>query len=393
MLKDMLLMMKDIEVMRINFDLHIYEVINDKYLPFTLKNKIKTAPTYEEDNSKYGELLRFKAADDNKEEITVWLANRVLLLSRANAKWIYNALNIEQLNTDRNKARFAVMCRAVSLLDSYWLKLDGDGTCWDKVDIRKNPLNETIAQIALHGKSITIQGSLISPELTTNGAYAKAWRRYLDNNLWLHKLGAHGNEESRIEVMCSNILDKINVEHVKYIEAMDEDKYVCACPCITTEDLAILSGMDFISYCNVHGLNPDIEMLKIDSESIYKMWQVDYLISNRDRHGQNWGFYYDVNTMQILRCHPLFDHNNAFDKGYMDDPNAKYQFCGMSIRSAAKHGYNKCPIEFTQGIVRQDFITDRQYNSFMDRAKDLGMIKPTIPVTKKSLDSLFSRRK
>lgn len=39
-----------------------------------------------------------------------------------------------------------------------------------------------------------------------------------------------------------------------------------------------------------------------------EMWIVDFLISNRDRHGQNWGFYYDTETMEILGCRPLFDH-------------------------------------------------------------------------------------
>ena len=30
------------------------------------------------------------------------------------------------------------------------------------------------------------------------------------------------------------------------------------------------------------------------------MWIVDYLISNPDRHLENWGFYYDPTTTDIL---------------------------------------------------------------------------------------------
>lgn len=68
-------------------------------------------------------------------------------------------------------------------------------------------------------------------------------------------------------------------------------KYVCMCPCMTTDTKAILTGMEFISYCNVNGLDPDKHMFEIDGENIYKMWIVDFLISNRDRHGQNWDFF------------------------------------------------------------------------------------------------------
>lgn len=113
--------------------------------------------------------------------------------------------------------KIAMTCRAVSVLDPYWLKFDEDpDITWSQADVKQNPLNEIVAQVALHGKSLTLQGSLVTPELTTNGAYAKAWRRHPDGCLWLYKLGADGNTESRIEVMCSNLLDKMNVEHVHY---------------------------------------------------------------------------------------------------------------------------------------------------------------------------------
>ena len=105
----------------------------------------------------------------------------------------------------------------------------------------------------------------------------------------LYKLGANGSTESRIEVMCSNLLDKMNVEHVHYEAGQDEDQYVCMCPCMTTEREAVLTGMEFISYCNVNGIDADARMMEIDGESIYKMWIVDFLISNRDRQYQKIG--------------------------------------------------------------------------------------------------------
>lgn len=61
-------------------------------------------------------------------------------------------------------------------------------------------------------------------------------------------------------------------------------------------------------------------VLSIDAESIYQMCIVDYLISNSDRHGKNWGFYVNNDTGKIVSCHPLFDHNNAFDEEQMADP-------------------------------------------------------------------------
>ena len=371
--KDLYLMSKDTRVLRINFDEGRYEVLDEKKLPFGLKGKLRENYPEKETYTRYDITQIQIIMNTNNAAVTSWLANRVLLLSRANAKWLYNALKVEQLQTDAEKAKIALMCRAVSINDSYWVKLDGEELCWKDVSIRKNALNEIIAQIALHGKSLTLQGSLCSPEFTTNGAYAKAWRRHEDGSLWLYKKGAKDSTESRIEVMVSGILDKTNVPHCHYEAGEDGGSYVCMCPVMSTEDIGIVSGMDFISYCNVNKLDADAELQRIDSDMLYKMWIVDYLISNRDRHGQNWGFFYDLETMEILGMHPLFDHNNAFDNEWMRDKNARYQFCDMSIKDAAHFAVKHTDFYFTDEITRKDFITDRQFSSFMSRANELGI--------------------
>ena len=371
--ENMLIMCGNIPVMSINFDDGVYDVLREDLLPFTIKGKLRKIIPFEEVKSKYDDTQRTIARDKNRDAVISWLANRTLSLSRKNAKWIYNLLRIEQLNTESQKARVSIICRSVSVLDNYWIKLDGDTATWESINVRHNPLNETIAQVALHGSSITLQGSLTSPELTTNGAYAKAWRRHDDERLWLYKLGANGNSESRIEVMCSDLLDKMNVRHCHYEAGEDGGEYVCMCPAMTNDDISIMSVMDFYTYCNANGIDFYKKILEIDADSIYKMWIVDYLISNRDRHGQNWGLYYKPNSMEIVSCHPLFDHNNAFDKEWMQDRDAAYQFGEMTIRQAAHKAMQNVDFHFIEEITPEDFITIRQYNEFMYRANELGI--------------------
>ena len=373
-MKAFTIMRKDTEVMKVDLGAMQYEVVQEQFLPYPIRGKLGVMPELGGTVS-VAEMTQWMVlARKNEEAVVSWLANRVLPLSRANAKWIYNLCHFEQVGTDEQKVKIALACRAVSVLDPYWLKFEEDGELsWRQVNVRENPLNEILAQVALHGKSLTLQGSLVTPELTTNGAYAKAWRRHGDSLLWLYKLGANGNTESRIEVMCSGLLDKMNVEHVHYEAGEDEGKYVCMCPCMTTERKAILTGMEFISYCHVNGIDPDQRMFEIDGESIYKMWIVDFLISNRDRHGQNWGFFYDTETMGILGCHPLFDHNNAFDIDFMMDMDAPYQFGGMTIKQAAQKAMGQVDFHFTEPITREDFITERQYKSFQARVRCLGL--------------------
>ena len=222
----------------------------------------------------------------------------------------------------------------------------------------------------LNGKNDEIK----TPELNGQGAYAKAWIREKDG-LYLHKRSSDDSDlESHIEVCVSNILDKCNVNHVRYLDGENNNKYTCKCRCMTTDRLSILPGMDYISYMNIIKQDPQRGMMKIDADNIYKMCIVDYLISNRDRHGMNWGMFYDAETMEILGCHPLFDHNNAFDEDLMEDKDAPYLFNQtLTMRKAAEIAIKHVDFHFTDTLTQDDFMTKKQYTNFMEKASELGI--------------------
>lgn len=371
------LMMKDKLVMNINFDIALYEVVDEKLLPYQMQGKLRNIPDFSEIKTRYDDIQRQIAIRKNYDAVLSFLATRTLPISRENAKKIYGLFGFEQLQDDLSKAKIAIICRALSLQDNYWLKLEGDTVTWNEVNLRNKSLSEAVAQVALHGSSLTLQDkaeeALHTPELTGQGAYAKAWKRYEDG-LYLQKMGAKDPTEARIEVMVSNILDNCNVDHLPYRAGKSNDIYVCECKCMIDDNTVILSGMDFDTYCNVHGLDSRKEALKIDPEAIYKMWIVDYLISNRDRHGLNWGFFCNSDTMEILGCHPLYDHNNAFDIPLMQNKDAEYLYDNsMTMKQAAEIAMKHVDFHFYREFTRKDFITDRQYESFMDRAKELGI--------------------
>lgn len=138
----------------------------------------------------------------------------------------------------------------------------------------------------------------------------------------------------------------------------------------------MLNGGDFVAYCNVNGIDWWQYLLSIDADMIYKMFIVDYLVSNSDRHSMNWGMYYDCDTMQIVNCHPLYDHNNAFDREMMSDPvgGSCIVLDNMTQREAAVMAMKKADFKFVEPILRSDFITERHYKSFKERAKVLGLV-------------------
>lgn len=374
---NMLLMMKNKVVMRVNLDTSLFDVVDEKLLPFTMQNKLQYVPDFTEVKSKYDDIQRQIAIRKNNDTLLSFLSFRILPITRENAKKIYNLFGFAQLQDEISKSKIALVCRALSLQDNYWVKLDGDSVTWDNVCLRNVSLSEAVAQVSLHGSSFTLtnkkEEAMRTPELTGQGAYAKAWVREPDG-LYLYKRGANGITESKIEVMVSNLLDNCNVNHLKYEAGESNGEYICKCKCMTDDTISILPGMDFDTWCTVRGVDSHKEALKIDPDSIYKMWIVDYLISNRDRHGLNWGFFYNCDTMEILGCHPLYDHNNSFDIALMQDENAGYLYDdSMTMKEAAMKAMKEVDFHFYRTPVREDFITDRQYKTYMKRAEELGI--------------------
>ena len=372
MSNNIMLMCGDTEVLEFNFKERVYLVKCQKLLPFGLQGKVFTAvkPATRDNNllNKYDDLI-----SDNKDNLQHWLSSRALSLSRQNAKKLYNALRIEQVTTDRERCKIVLMCNGVSILDNYWLRLAKGPQCWRDINIRHNSLNDTIAQVALHGDSVSICGSLNSPELTTDGVYPKAWRRYSDNTLWLHKADQIIEGKAMIEVMCSNILDKMNVQLCDYEIGTDGGKQVCKCKALTDDKHSIVSALDYLKYCKANNIDFIKSIMDVDSDAIYKMCIVDYLIANNDRHSRNWGFLYKPSTMELIGCHPLFDHNNSFEPKWLANRNAEYRFNGKSMRDTAKSAMEEIDFHFTYSITRDDFLTDEQYEEFMWRANDLGI--------------------
>ncbi len=368
-----ILLFGDEEVLLFNFSRGLYEIINNRYMPFGIRDVVVDSRSdlakelnVRENSPTYTSWL-------NERTIMKWLKRRTLLLSRKNAKKIYDLLDFDQIEDDYTKTDMAITCRAASVLDKYWIKINGEQLCWNEVDISRNRLNDIVAQVALHGDSLSFQGSYITPEVTTNGVFAKAWRRHADGTLWLYKLSSEGNNQSQKEVMVSNLLDKCNVSHVRYEAGEDDGEYVCMCQRMSNDRYSVIPANEYNIYCAEHNIDFLDEILRIDSDGYYKMHIVDYLISNSDRHSYNWGFYMDNNTMELVSLHPLFDHNGAFDEKMMNNDNSLYKCTRTPINLAARYAMGEVDFYFTDEIKRSDFMTDDQYRSFIRRAEELGI--------------------
>lgn len=360
------LKLKDKIVLYFNVDLGVYKIQEPDLLPFQIRDGMDDLDgdgTITQTIKNYNALMRF-------------FGSRTLSVKRENAKKVLNALKILQRDDNDTKYKIIILCKALSTDDDYWITGDPDEK-WDSVNLYKNHLNEAISQIALSGKSLTITGKIHTPELTGHGAYAKTWFRE-DDWLWLYKAPSKRGDEINVEVSVSNILDKTNVPHVKYEFTRKSGMKYSKCRSMKKKDCSIINAEDVASWCNRVGISFENFVKKIDSENYYKTIITDYLISNSDRHGQNWGFYMDNVSGRLLMLHPLFDHNNAFDLGDMESPHGgdSLMMSDKTKKEATLYAVKHSSFEVIKHIAKSDFPNTNAYLSFMQRLKLLGINNP-----------------
>lgn len=359
------LKLEDEIVLKFDFSKNYYELCRPELLPWTLRDSLADT-THNSDIN-----VLFK----NKDLMASFFTNRSLSVKRENAKYIMNQIGIKQGNDFESRFSAMKKCKALSAADSYWIT-DNENEKWKDVNLLSGSLNEALQQISLFGSSVRITGKLHTPELTGQGAYAKAW--YNENGkMYLYKANSKGGNECEREVLASNVIDCFNVPHVRYELSQKEGRTVCKCQNMNLDNSSLVDAVELDIWASRRNLDSLSIARKIDSEMFYKTIVVDYLISNSDRHETNWGFYMNNQTGKIIGHHPLFDHNNAFDESFMRDKDggACQLIPGKSQREAALYAIKKCDFRCTKPVKKAIFIDEETYESFMKRAVELGLYK------------------
>lgn len=346
----MYLMSKNVVLAQIDFDKMVFNIYRQDLLPFAIRGQ-----------------------GVNLFSVYNWLTQRVLSLSRSNAKKILDSLCLNQ----NNRMGICLSCRGLSLTDCYWLKAENTDVTWEKVNLYNNSLSEAVARVALTGEFVSIQGHVNTPELTNAGSYAKCWRRGKDG-IYLYKTGSlqGNNKEYLVDILCSDLLDRTDVKHVVYAKGQSGLRPVSRCKNMTDESISICDMGYYSGYCQRNGI--DLQSYLLSTKDYYDMLIVDYLINNTDRHSGNWGIYFNADTGREIGLHPLFDHNLALDlKG---DPNSKV-ILGKSLEECAKFAKSRSSLDVTELYryaktvnVKKRFVEifqgEIEYREFIRRLKN-----------------------
>lgn len=274
-----------------------------------------------------------KKACVDRNALNEWWQDRAIPETRAGIKEALKKLPFSDTKNLPEK------CLGLSLSDQYWLCPKDTPVQWSDINFFDHSFSDDMGNI-LFGK-ISFQKehceetadeqvtnthiNLMSPDNTTDGWLKKRWV-IMGGKRFLIKGGSgRTRQEPYNEVLASCIMDRLKIPHVAY--TLTEYN---GCPCSLCEDF-ISQDTEFITAWRImkikkkpnhvsvyqHYLNCCGELgISGVRESLDRMFVLDYLIVNEDRHLNNFGAIRNAENLKYIGAAPIFDSGTAlwFDK-------------------------------------------------------------------------------
>lgn len=284
---------------------------NQKVAVFSVENGIISKVQFSDSNLTY-----LPVGISTTEQLQRWITNRCIPFTR-------QGLNRELVTI--TPFEYMLQNMGLSLTDHYWICNIENVCTWESINLYVNDFKSRY--------SLNISDDInIVPSATLQGDLKKKWIIEQDGTRYLVK-GNYNNtcRQSISEVLATEIhkrQNKFMYTPYKFVRIKNDGTEVigCACPNFTNINTEFVPAIDIVRYLKVPNnmslYEFYIEVCKrydLDLRS-YLEYQImtDFIITNTDRHLNNFGILRDSRTLKFLSYAPIFDSGNSmFYKGYI----------------------------------------------------------------------------
>lgn len=298
------LMNKEKKVARISFNNSnqkiekILEIFDEKYAPL--------------------ECL-YKGKIDNNE-MTAWFNGRGIPSWRDGLDDFLDNLGIKNKDILLNKAY------GLSLSDQYWMNPVECPMNWNDINFFDHDFNsQDFIEATFENKIVDNKNiDLYSPNNTSDGMLKKTWIVGADKRRYLLKASFKNKGlEPFNEVLAGMIANILGLNYVLYTIEIINNNLLSKCKCFIDKNTEFISAYAILKSENVEMnmhylllIEKYIDILKNNGikdveKKIAKMFVLDYLTVNQDRHLGNFGIVRNVNTLQWVDIAPNFDSGQS----------------------------------------------------------------------------------
>lgn len=216
----------------------------------------------------------------------------------------------------------------LSLTDHYWIKPLDMELGWADINLFTNDFRDPVGDMQF-GQDVDeimeLPANAFSPSSSVQGELRKKWI-IADGKRCLVK-GNHGgnSQESLNEIVATLLHRKQEKQPFVSYSTMRFDNaqpIYCVCESFTSDELELIPAIDivdsrkknnavsvyehFIAVCAAHGLAEEMVRSFLEYQIL-----TDFVLTNTDRHLNNFGVLRNTKTLEFVGMAPIFDSGNA----------------------------------------------------------------------------------
>jgi hypothetical protein len=257
------------------------------------------------------------------ESLLSWIKSRTIPKNR---EFVHKVLMELNLSFDDIEGIVSIS-KSLSLNDCYWIVGSEFVGEFKDYNLYDNDFNKTLSLLAYIGHaSVKHKDFISSPEFTTNGMLAKAWRKnpLKKEGIFLYKSGTSGfansGKEPYSEFYAYQIAKTMELNITPYTLGKWKGNLNSICELFCTKEFSFIPIYHLV---NDGGWKAVLNYYKNLGEEFYNdlvdMLVFDAIIVNTDRHFGNFGLLIDNKTNTIIKTAPIFDNGLSLFNDALDE--------------------------------------------------------------------------
>ena len=250
----------------------------------------------------------------DRSELNKWWTDRSIPASRSGVREALETLELTDTKI------LLIRCFGLSLSDQYWIRPEGTGLTWEKINFFDNSFSDDMGDVLFGKPNKAEDFDFSSPDNTSDGYLKKRWK-IINGKRCLIKGGSNLERQQPFnEVIASKIMDRLGIDHAPYSILWEDDEPYSVCEDFVTRDTELISAWrimqtqkkdnstpvyrHFVNCCKSLGV-PDVV------PALDRMIVLDYIIANEDRHLNNFGLLRNAATLEWLGFAPIYDSGSS----------------------------------------------------------------------------------
>ena len=256
-------------------------------------------------------------------KVIEWWKSRAIPDSRRGIQQVLNYLH------EKSNLSLMLSGYGLSLTDHYWMQPIGKELYWKDLNFYDNEFSDELGSLLTDSDKIAIDSNVsrFSPSSSVNGEMKKKWI-IRDGIRYLLKVNANDYGQQAVnELIASHLHERLGwcnfVSYEIEMSRVEGEEVPCSLnPLFTSRELEFVSAYQLIGNVKKQNDKSYYETI-IDYAVLWGMQEnlvrrhleytilTDFILTNTDRHFNNFGFLYNPEMHKIVAMAPIFDTGNA----------------------------------------------------------------------------------